>query len=202
MVRRYNEKEIDKLADILINDGVICIPTDTVYGICGSINSKKACDRLVEIKGRPGNKAFPVMCSDKKQIGDIAVLDERSSLIIDAFMPGPLTLILKKRDVLEDYVTNGGDTIAIRMAMSDVLVDLINRVGCPLFLTSANRSGEMECSNLDEIEEKLPFLDGILEGDAFFGKPSTIVDCSGKDLKVLREGPISIEEICEKINLS
>ena len=200
MVKRYSDKEIDKLADILINDGVICIPTDTVYGICGKINSKRVYEKLIEIKGRPENKPFPVMCADKKQIEDIAIVDERAKKIIDSFMPGPLTVILKRKDFLENYVTNGRDTIAIRIAMSDVLVDLINRVGCPLFLTSANRSGERECSNIEEIEEEFPFLDGMLEGDAFFGRPSTIVDCSLEELKVLREGPISIKEICEKIN--
>jgi L-threonylcarbamoyladenylate synthase len=199
MVKRYSDKEIDKLADILINDGVICIPTDTVYGICGKINSKIVYEKLIEIKGRPENKPFPVMCADKKQINDIAVLDERSEKIIDAFMPGPLTVVLKRKDSVEDYVTNGRDTIAIRIAMSDVLVDLINRVGCPLFLTSANRSGEKECSNLDEIEERFPLLDGLLKGDAFWGQPSTIIDCSEEDIKVLREGPISIKDICEKI---
>lgn len=199
MVKRYSDKEIDKLADILINDGVICIPTDTVYGICGKINSKRVYEKLIEIKGRPENKPFPVMCADKKQINDIAVLDERSEIIIDAFMPGPLTVVLKRKDSVEDYVTNGRDTIAIRLAMSDVLVDLINRVGCPLFLTSANRSGEKEYSNLDEIEERFPLLDGMLEGDAFWGQPSTIIDCSEEDIKVLREGPISIKDICEKI---
>ena len=200
MVKRYSDKEIDKLADILINDGVICIPTDTVYGICGKINSKRVYEKIIEIKGRPENKPFPVMCADKKQIEDIAIVDERAEKIIDSFMPGPLTVILKRKDFLEKYVTNGRDTIAIRIAMSDVLVDLINRVGCPLFLTSANRSGERECSNIEEIEEKFPLLDGILEGNSFFGKPSTIIDCSLEELKVLREGPISIKEICEKIN--
>ena len=75
MIKKYNENEINILADILKKDGVICVPTDTVYGICARANSKIAYEKLIEVKSRPENKAFPIMCANEKQIKDIAVVD-------------------------------------------------------------------------------------------------------------------------------
>ena len=178
MIKRYCKNEIDKLAVILENDGVISVPTDTVFGVCARIKSKKAHDRLMEVKNRPENKSFPIMCANIEQIKSISIVDRRAEKIIRAFMPGPITLVLKKNKTLPDYVTNGKDTIAVRMATSKILEELINKVESPLFMTSANKSGERTCTNLDEIEKSCPLLDGMLEGDVIFSEGSTIVDCT------------------------
>ena len=200
MISRYRIDEIDKLSQILKNDGVISVPTDTVFGICACINSKKAYDKLIEVKNRPMNKSFPVMCADIEQIKDIAIVDERNEKLIKSFMPGPITLIMNKKDILPDYVTNGKNTIAIRMAPSKPIKDLISKVGSPLFMTSANQSGEAECTTLEEIEKSCPLLDGMMDGFVTYAKASTIVDCTSKELKILREGPIFLEEIMHVIN--
>ena len=200
MINRYRIDEIDKLSQILKNDGVISVPTDTVFGICACINSKKAYDKLIEVKNRPMNKSFPVMCADIEQIKDIAIVDERNEKLIKSFMPGPITLIMNKKDILPDYVTNGKNTIAIRMAPSKPIKDLISKVGSPLFMTSANQSGEAECTTLEEIEKSCPLLDGMMDGFVTYAKASTIVDCTSKELKILREGPIFLEEIMHVIN--
>lgn len=195
MVKKYNNNEIDILADILKNDGVISVPTDTVYGICSRISSKKAHDNLVEIKKRPEIKSFPVMCANKDQIKGIAIVDNISEKIIDKFMPGPVTIILKKKEEIQDYITNGKTTIAIRMATSEDLKELILKVESPLFMTSANISGESTCKTINEIEKTFPNIDGILEGEIQFGKASTIIDCTSDEIKVLRQGPVTIEQI-------
>ena len=195
MIRRYKENEIDILADILENDGVISVPTDTVYGICAKINSKKARDKLIEIKERPENKSFPVMCADEQQIKSIAFVNERAEKIIKAFMPGPITIILKKKNQLPEYVTNGKNTIAVRMATSKILEKLIRKTGSPLFMTSANKSGKPECTNLDDIENACPLLDGMLEGNVVLGEAST------DKIKILRKGPISIEQIMRVMDI-
>lgn len=200
MIKRFNENKIDKLVSILKNDGVISVPTDTVYGICARISTKKAHDKLVAIKNRPEEKAFPVMCANIEQIKSIAIVNDTAEKIIKAFMPGPLTLVLKKNKEIADYVTNGKDTIAVRMATSDVLKEIIEKVKSPLFMTSANISGEPTCNNLDEIENACPLLDGMLEGKIIFSKGSTIVDCTSNEIKILRSGPISYEEILEALN--
>ena len=195
MIKRYKQNEIDELADILKNDGVISVPTDTVYGICARINSEKAHDRLMNIKNRPATKSFPIMCADEEQIKSIAIVDEKAEKLIRAFMPGPITLVLKKNRKIPDYVSNGKETIAIRMATSKVLEELIRKTGCPIFMTSANQSGEPTCTNLDEIEKACPTLDGMMEGMVVFGEGSTIIDCTLEEIKILRLGPISMEQI-------
>lgn len=198
-MKRYTKNEINELADILKNDGVISVPTDTVYGICARINSIKAFNNLVNAKNRPTNKLFPIMCADVEQIKSIAIVDEKIEKLINKFMPGPITLVLMKRPELSEYINNGGLTIAVRMASSKVIENLIRKTGSPLFMTSANQSGKKICTNLDEIEKACPSIDGILEGNVSFGKESTIVDCVSEPIKILRKGPISFEQIMEVI---
>ena len=195
MVKIYNENEIDELVYILKNDGVISVPTDTVYGLCGKIDSKKAYEKLLEIKERPINKAFPIMCADEKQVRKIGIVDKNIEKLISEFMPGPITLILERNENLDDYITNGKNTIAVRIATTKALVELIRKVGTPIFMTSANKSGEPECKNIAEIEKLSPLLDGILYGKYSFGKASTIVDCRFGEIKIIRKGPISEKEI-------
>lgn len=194
-MKRYTQNEIDKLSDILKKDGVISVPTDTVYGICARINSVKAYKNLMAAKNRPSNKLFPIMCADEEQIKSIAIVDEKIEKIIHNFMPGPITLILMKRPELPEYINNGSLTIAVRMASSKIIEKLIKKTGSPLFMTSANQSGEPVCTSLDEIEKACPTIDGMLEGNVSFGKGSTILDCVSDPMKILREGPISLEQI-------
>ena len=188
MIKRYKQTEIEKIVQILKNDGIISIPTDTVYGICARINSKVAHDKLIKAKERPINKSFPVMCENEEQIKSIAIADQKAEKLIKTFMPGPITIVLRKKEELPNYITNGKDTIAI-------IEEIINKLGSPIFMTSANQSGKKECTNLEEIEKNCPLLDGIIEGTVIFSKGSTIVDCSSDKIKILREGPISKEQI-------
>ena len=198
-MKRYNQSEIEEVATVLKNDGVISVPTDTVYGICARINSSKAYLKLVSVKNRPSTKSFPVMCSDIEQIKSIATLDDKALKLIKAFMPGPLTLVLNKKPETFSYINNAGtretDELAIRMAPTPFLKELIKEVGSPLFLTSANKSGDDVCKSLDEIEIECPTLDGMVLGDVSFGEASTIVDLTGNDIKIQRHGPIKEEQI-------
>lgn len=196
----YTENEIGELAKILKDDGTISVPTDTVYGVCARINSKKAYDNLVKVKKRPYSKPFPIMCADKEQIRSIAVVDEFAEKLIDAFMPGPITLVLNKRPEMPEFVTNGWTTIAIRMATSKALEKLIRKTESPIFMSSANISGNPTCMTLDEIQKACPNLDGIMEGKVSFGQGSTIVDCTSNPVKILRQGPISVEKIVKVLD--
>ena len=195
----YKENEIEKLANILKNDGVICVPTDTVYGVCARINSKKAYDNLVKIKNRPSDKSFPVMCLDESQIEEIAILDSNARKLIKAFMPGPISLILKKKPDAFSYINNAGtrlsDELAVRIAPLKILEELLKETKSPIFLTSANKSGEKVCDTVDEILKTFPNIDGILEGIVNFKEPSTIVDCTSSIVKIQRDGPITREMI-------
>lgn len=194
-MKRYKENETAALAQILKKDGVIAVPTDTVYGVCARMSTQEAQEHLRDVKHRPSTKAFPIMCSDENQIRTIAVVDARAEKLIRAFMPGPLTLILRKKEDVPAYVNGGMDTLAIRMATSLPLKKLIEETGCPVFMTSANQSGQPTCRTLDEIEAACPTLDAMMEGDVTFGEASTILDCTAETVKILRQGPITMEEI-------
>lgn len=195
MIKRYNQNQIEELAEILKNDGVISVPTDTVYGVCARINSKKAHDKLIKLKKRNISKLLPIMCADEEQIKSITIVNEKAQKLIRAFMPGPITLILKEKVQLPSYVNNGQETLAIRMATSKSIEELIKKIGSPIFMSSANKSGKPICKNLDEIEKECPLLDGIMEGKVLFGQASTIVDCTSEEIKIIRQGPITIEQI-------
>lgn len=199
-MKKYNKNQIKELTKILKNDGVISVPTDTVFGICGSIKSKKAQEKLKSIKERLASKPFPIMCADIEQIKSIAIIDNKSEKIIREFMPGPITIVVRKNSQLPEYINNGKETIAIRMATSNELKELIKILGCPVFMTSANKSGEEVCKTLEDIERKCPDLDGMLEGKVSFGQASTIVDCTSNEIKILRKGPISEDEIIKALN--
>lgn len=202
-MKRYKQSEIEEVANVLKNDGVISVPTDTVYGICARINSSKAYLKLVSVKNRPSTKSFPVMCSDIEQIKSIATLDDNALKLIKAFMPGPITLVLNKRPDVLSYINNAGtretDELAIRMAPTPFLKELIKEVGSPLFLSSANKSGKDICKSLNEIEIECPTLDGMVMGDVSFGEASTIIDCTDNDIKIQRQGPISEDEIMKAL---
>lgn len=194
-MRRYQENETAALAEILKRDGVISVPTDTVYGVCACMNSIQAQENLRGLKHRPETKAFPVMCADLDQVRTIAQVDDRAARIIHALMPGPVTVILPKLPSLPDYVNGGMDTLAIRLATGPAVKRLIEETGCPLFMTSANQSGEPVCTTLDEIEKSCPGLDGMMVGAPAFGKASTIIDCTGPEIRILRQGPVTMADI-------
>ena len=151
-------------------------------------------------KNRPNTKPFPVMCANEEQIKSVAIVDEKTEKIIRNFMPGPITLVLKKKPEVPAYVNNGLETIAVRMATSEALEDLIKKAGSPIFMSSANKSGEPTCTNLDEIEKSCPTIDGMMEGTVSFGEGSTIIDCTPEEIQILRAGPISMQQIKEVID--
>lgn len=198
-MKRYSQTQTSKLADILKNDGVISVPTDTVFGVCARISSPEARNNLVKVKNRPKNKLFPIMCADEEQIKSIAIVNNKAEILIHKFMPGPITLVLPKKPDLPQYVNNGSDTVAIRMATSKPIEDLIRKTGSPIFMSSANQSGEPTCTSLDEIEKACPTLNGMMEGTVSFGIGSTIVYCVSNNIKILRDGPISQNQILDAL---
>ena len=193
-MRRFAADEIAEAAEILKQDGCIAAATDTVFGVCAQI-SEAGQNRLYEVKDRPRSKRFPVMCADEAQLKQIAETTPMAEAVIRAFMPGPLTVILKKKDRLPSFVSGGGDTLAIRLAATPQLKELIEATGAPLFMTSANRSGMPECRSAEEIETACPKLDGILEGNVYYNRASTIADLTGESPVILREGPITMEQM-------
>ncbi len=194
-MRIFEENELEELAEFLRDDEAAAVPTDTVYGVCARMDHPRAQENLRDVKHRPAAKAFPLMCCDAAQIRSVCETDERAEKLIAAFMPGPVTLVLKKKAHVPEFVNGGMDTLAVRMASSEALEELIRLVGVPLYMTSANRSGEEVCASPEEIEKACPGLCGILTGRPQFKEASTIIDCTGQKIRILREGPVTMEQI-------
>lgn len=188
---RYHKEDIQAVVKQLKQKKVIAFPTDTVYGL-GVIYDEEALAALKYSKGRPENKPIPTMVGSLAQMEEIAVLNEESKKLAAAFMPGAFTMILKKKDSVADFVTNGMETIGIRMPQDDFVLELLRQVGSPMLVTSANLSGEatglVDVQVLSQLDGR---IDGIVLGEAGGKVASTIVDMTSGKLKILREGPIS-----------
>ncbi len=184
-----DKKDYRLASEALKNNKVVAYPTDTVYGLAVRFGSEKARLNLVARKKRPEEKYFPVMVSDIEMMEKIAVINDSARKIIEKFMPGPLTVVLNKKI---DFGDNG--TLAIRIAHDETLKKIIEEIACPIFLTSANLSGNPVCKTALEIEES-GLADIIVDGEILDGTASTIIDLTGEEIKVLREGPISLGDL-------
>lgn len=140
-------------------------------------------------------KPFPLMVCDISQMQMVAFLKDREKKLVEKFAPGALTLVLKKKEVIKDEFTSGLDSIAIRIPDDEFLLRLLKEVG-PMFVTSANISGEPATNSHEEVLKQLNGkIDLVVEGKAKSGISSTIVDCTKEELVLLREGDITKEDI-------
>lgn len=191
---RYEKSEINKVLEDLKTGKVVAFPTDTVYGL-GVIYDKDALEKLKQAKGRAETKPIPTMIASYSQLMMIAEIDEKADKLIRAFMPGAVTLVLKKKDSIPDFVTNGKATIAVRMPDDPFVLSLIEGCG-PLLVSSANRSDEPSALNDQEVLKQLDGrIHAIVAGKASGKKASTIIDVSEADMKILRIGEITETQI-------
>lgn len=195
MMKEYKDFEIEEMASALKDGAVLAFPTDTVYGVGSVYGDLDALKRLKSIKRRPEEKPIPMMCASLDQVKDIVVLNDMAKALAGAFLPGAMTLIVKITDNVDRAFTNGKDTIALRIPDAPVLLKIIEATGRPLMVSSANLSGEPAALSKEQAMDMLPALDGILDGVCREGIASTIVDCTGEKAVILRQGPISAEEI-------
>ena len=194
--QRLTKKDSAQIVEILNRGGVVAFPTDTVYGLAVRYDLKEAILKMKEAKQRPETKPFPMMVSSKAQIERVAVTDARSQKLIDQWMPGALTLVFKKRPDIDELVTNGFPTIGIRMPDDDFVLEIINRVGVPLLVPSANLSGQPSCTTSEEVLKQLDGrIDAVVLGESGASTASTVCDTTGDELKILRQGPIKLEDL-------
>ena len=199
-MKLYKVEEIEKVKDDLLNGDIVAFGTDTVFGLACVYDNLEAIKKIYVAKNREAKKALPMMCSNIKMIEEVAYVDDRARKIMNKYMPGAITIIFKKKDIIDDFVTSGLDTIGIRVPDDKFILNLIDMVGKPLLVTSANMSHEPALFKWIDVKEKLDGrIDGVVLKDAIGYMSSTIVDCSNKDIKILREGPILAEDIFELI---
>jgi len=194
------KKQVEKAVSILKSGGVIAFPTDTVYGLGCDYRNPKAVARIYEIKGRPPKMALPLLLGNAGQLEVVALeVPEVARRLAEKFWPGALTLVLKKQKSVPDFITSGGDTVAVRVPAHPVARALVNGLGVAVVGTSANLSGQPSAMTAEDVRAALgDRVDLIVDGGrAPGGKESTIVDVSGEKLVVLREGAVSKAELAK-----
>jgi len=183
-------------SQIVRRGGLVIYPTDTVYGLgCDPLNIE-AVKRVFKTKGER-KKPLPILASDIEHVEKIAYLSERTKTIATRFWPGPLTLVVPKKPTLPDIVTCNEDSVGVRVPKHDIAIQLIRLSNGLLVGTSANKTGAKPPRTAYEAAEQLgEDVDMILDGGpTTVGKPSTVVDLTSEKPKILREGPISLEEV-------
>lgn len=183
---------INQLVNALAQGGIVAIPTDTVYGLACDATDVKAIERLQTLKGR-NVKPFTLFMQ-KGSIEEYAVVTKHK--VIEYFMPGPITVILKlKKPVQLPGITN---TIGIRIPDTDFIVALLNRFGKPLAVTSANKTGAPPLTSAQDIDHEFPEIEMIIDAGELASAPSTVVDLTRTPPVILRKGAVPIMAI-EKV---
>ncbi len=199
MTKVVLENQMNEICDVIQKGGIVAFPTETVYGVGIHFNDEEALDRLMEAKNRDYSKAITLMVADKADISQYAYISPQAQKMIDQFMPGMITLIFKKKESVHDIMTNGKSTIGIRIPDSEFVLSLLKKVG-PMLVTSANLS---QHSNTTSTQEVLNQLDGridlVVDGKTSDNIASTVVDVSQDEIKILRDGKITKEQIEEAI---
>ena len=189
-----NEFELAKRA--LDNSQVIAFPTETVFGLGVYYNDYQAYNLLNKIKCRPEDKPYTMMVASIKDICKYAYIDDRASKVINAFMPGEITVLLKAKDNVPSYVTHNTGIIGIRIPNLDNLLKFLEYIKVPLLVPSANKSGEKPALNSEEVKSIFKDeLGYIFEGSSGGTVPSTLVDLTGKEVKIYREGNVKLADI-------
>ena len=186
----YNNIVIEEAVNALKDDGVIILPTDTVYGLAVSYNSEAGVKKIYDIKKRKLDKKLPIIVNSYEMLERYCDVDLCVIKRLHAFFPGKLTVVLKKKD--------SDNTIAVRMINNEIINRIIESLDCPLYLTSANESGEKPLNDIVDIVDKFEgVVDMIVVGNKLSNVPSTIVSIDGDNLTLIREGSLCFNDIVD-----
>lgn len=198
----FSQKELIKKA--LYKNEVIAFPTETVYGLGCLSSNEIAFNNLVKIKNRVPNKPFTMMISRVDMIKNYCELNELALKIAKKYMPGSITLLVKRKNNIPSYLYLESDYIGFRIPKNKDLIELIEFVGEPLLVPSANKSNEKPCLKAQEVYDvfnnEIPLI--IKKDDDLIDDvPSTILQIDGNNIKLIREGKLKLEEIKKELNL-
>lgn len=179
--------------NVLKNDGVGIIATDTIYGIVASAMSEKACNRVKEIKGRDEGKGFIVLISSIKDLEKFDVgVSEKAKIFMQKFWPGKLSIVLSPQTKKYNYLSAEDGTIAFRFPDKKDLIEILEQTG-PLIAPSANPQGFPPAKNIEEAKKYFgDKIDFYVDDGELISAPSTLVKITGDDIQVLREGAVEI----------
>lgn len=187
-------------AQYLRRGGLVAFPTETVYGLGADAFQPSAVRRIFEAKGRPSDNPLIVHVSQHEQFDEVAEeVSHSAQILMEHFLPGPLTLILPKHPELPSVVTAGLETVGVRMPALPLARTFLDACDTPVPAPSANRSGRPSPTSWEAVRDDLEGrIDCILQGDRTeAGVESTVVDCTTDPVEVLRPGAISVEALKE-----
>ena len=196
----FGKEGISEAAEILKGGGLVAFPTETVYGLGGNGLDKEAAKKIYAAKGRPSDNPLILHVSSIEEVYPLVkALPEKAKKLMEAFWPGPLTLVLPKSDLVPKESTGGLETVALRSPENALTLSLIRACGFPIAGPSANLSGRPSPTEASHVFEDLGGrIEGILEDGAVgIGVESTIVDLSENCPTLLRPGAITIEDLEE-----
>ncbi|MCS3901635.1 L-threonylcarbamoyladenylate synthase [Methanococcus voltae] len=198
IIRKGVEITLNDAKKYLKNGEIALCPTDTIYGICGYALDKNVVDRIYKIKNRDESKPFSISLQKKSDIQKYAKVNNVAKKLINKFLPGPITLILPKKESIPDYICK--DYVGIRIPDSKIILELSE---IPITSTSANVSGRPSSYSISKMDKEiLNSVDIIIDdGDCEYKKPSTIVKIIDNDIELIREGSISFDNILKELNL-
>jgi len=198
------EDNIRQAVSNLTNGKAICFPTETVYALSVDAYNKEAVEKIYKIKGRDKNKPLALLLADLSMMEECVEVNALAKKIATAFMPGPITLILPKKtnNKLAGNINSGLKTIGVRIPDHAIALEIIRTFGHPVIGTSANISGMDAAISAEQIRNQLGNkVDFIFDnGESEIGVASTVVDLSEDDIKILRQGSVTLQEIKAVIN--
>lgn len=196
---------VEEAARVLRAGGLVVFPTDTVYGLGADPANPEAVERIYQVKGRESGKPLQLLLADSSQLPTVAVeISELAWQAARCFMPGGITLVLKKAPGVPLSVVAGGATVGVRVPQYDLCRALIRAFGGPVAATSANRSGGPSPATAAEAAEQVgDAVDLVLDGGPCpVGRDSTVLDLSGPEPRVLREGAVSLAELRRTLGIA
>ncbi|MBO7356092.1 MAG: threonylcarbamoyl-AMP synthase [Lachnospiraceae bacterium] len=196
---------IAKCGDIIKKGGLVAFPTETVYGLGGDALNPASAEKIYAAKGRPSDNPLIVHICETDAIEKIAQdIPEEAGILAERFWPGPLTMILKARDIVPRKTTGGLDTVAVRMPSDITAREFIRAAGGYIAAPSANISGKPSPTTAEYVLEDMNGrIDAVIDGGAgAIGLESTIVDLAGDKIQVLRPGFITNEMLSEALGIS
>lgn len=197
------EKALAEARRTIEKGGVVAIPTETFYGLAVRYDNVKALRRLYELKRRPQNKAMPLIAGEKETLRLVALpLPAVAEELARRFWPGPLTMLTAATEGLSGFLTGGTSNVAVRVPGESFALHLTRFFDLPLTATSANISGQPPAEDPDRVIEYFgDSLDLIIDdGRTPGGKPSTIIDVTGDEVRIVREGVVSREELLDLLH--
>jgi tRNA threonylcarbamoyl adenosine modification protein (Sua5/YciO/YrdC/YwlC family) len=189
-------RKVQRAVQVLSGGGVIAYPTDTVYGLGCDIGNKQAIDRIYQLKGMPKDHPLAFICPDLSDIARYAVVENTVYRVLKRFLPGPYCFILMATREVPKMLLNKQKTVGIRVPNHPITLALVRELGRPLISTTAGRPGQDPLVDPWEIDQEFAGLDLVIDGgDAGGTVPTTVVDLSQGDVRIVRQGAGPVDEL-------